>query len=417
MFSLGLFVFIQSFWQNQILKTNYQNQIISKIEKLKQAIKNISNPAIENLENIDKLEKFNNIKKILDTKYLEPSVISWNKMWDAALQAYVSALWDPFTVYLTAKDNESLHKALKWSSDFEWIWAIVTKVPEWILIEQVFKDSPAQKAWIRPLDIILQADWVDLADLPLWEAVKKIKWPAWTKVKLTIKRNWKILKIEVTRWKVKIISVNSEIINYKNKKLWYISISSVWEETYDEFTKQLNELLNKNIKWLIVDVRWNWGWYLEIWYDIWKYWAKPWQIIVSTKYRNPLMNRDFKTYSTWLLHNFPTVVLTNWYTASAWEIIAAAIRENSSSSLIVWTKTFWKWTIQVLKEFKDWSSLKYTIWKWYTPKWENVCKEWVLPWKWLKPDVEVKFDNELYKSKLIDNQLEKAKEELLKLIK
>jgi len=407
------------FWVDQkVQDVNFQKLVQEKIDTLRQSIQNISNPTNGSLENVDKLQKFNEIKKVLDTQYFDPSLISGSKMWDAALQAYVAALWDPFTVYLTAKDNESLHKALKWSSDFQWIWAVVTKVPEWVLIEQVFKDSPAQKAWLRPLDIILQADWVDLADLPLWEAVSKIKWPAGTEVELTVKRDWKVFKVKVKRGKIKITSVNSKIINYKGKKFGYISISSVGEETYDEFEKQLNDLLKQGVKWLIIDLRWNWGGYLDIGYKIGAEWAKAGQIVVQTKYRNPFMNQVFKALKDGKLHWFPTVVLIDGYTASAWEIITAAIKENNPDAVkLVWTKTFWKWTIQTLKEFQDGSSLKYTIWKWYTPNGENVCKKWVLPGKGIKPDIEVKFDEKLYKEKLIDNQLEKAKEVLDGLIK
>ena len=173
-------------------------------------------------------------------------------------------MWDPFTVYLTAKDNETLHKELKWTSDFEWIWAVVTKVPQWVMIEQLIKWWPAQKVWLKPLDIILQASWVDLSKLPLWDAVNKIKWPAWTEVELTIKRQDQVFKIKVKREKILLKSVNSDIYDYKWYKIWYINISSVGEDTYNEFEKQLDELLSKKISWLILDLRWNWWWYLKL---------------------------------------------------------------------------------------------------------------------------------------------------------
>jgi len=167
-----------------------------------------------------------------------------------------------------------------------------------------------------------------------------------------------------------------------------------------------------------LDLRWNWGWYLWIWYQIWSVWAKKWDIIVRTKYRDSANNQIFRATKNGKLHWIPTVILVNWYTASAGEIITAAIKENNPNTVrLVWTQTFWKWTIQTLRWFPDGSSLKYTIWKWYTPKDENVCKKWVLPWNWFKPDVEIKFDPKLYKNKLIDNQLEKAKEVLNWLIK
>ena len=420
--SIVVFLWIWYFWnQNQVISNkdvNFQNLVTQKVNEIRKAIDSLWNLPAWNIENLDKLEKFNAIKQILDTQYFDPSLISGSKMWDNALQAYVAALWDPFTVYLTAKDNETLHKALKWSSDFQWIWAVVTKVPEWIMIEQVIKWGPAFKAWLKPLDIILEANWVDLSKLPLWEAVNKIKWPAGTTVELTIKRDWKVFKIKVKRAKIVLKSVNSKIINYKLEKFGYIDISSVWEETYDEFKNQLNDLLKQHIKGLIVDLRWNWWGYLDIGYKIWATWAKKWQIVVQTKYRNPLYNQIYKAIKTGVLHGFPTVVLIDGYTASAWEIITAAIKENNPKTVkLVWTKTFGKWTIQTLKEFQDGSSLKYTIWKWYTPNGENVCKKWVLPGKWIKPDIEVKFDAKKYKKTLIDNQLEKAKQVLYDMIK
>ena len=403
----------QTISQNSI---NIWKTINSKINSISEAIKNIKwwNSNVYT----DKFNKFIEIKKILDTQYLDPSYISWTVMWENALQAFVSSLWDPFTVYLTATDNKSLHEELEWSSNFQWIWAVVTKVPSGIMLEQILKDSPAQKAGLKPLDVILKANGSSLNDLPLWKAVSLIKWPAWTKVKLTVKRWEKIFTVEVTRAKLKLTSVNDKIIDYKGKKFGYISISSVGEQTYDQFKKDYNELLNKKVKWIILDLRGNGGGYLWVGYQIGATWAKKWDIVVQTRYRDPSQNQIFRATSTWKLNGFPTVILVNGYTASAGEIITAAIKENNKKTTkLVGTKTFWKWTIQTLRQFPDGSSLKYTIWKWYTPDNENVCKKWVLPWNWFEPDVKIKFNAKLYKNKLIDNQLEKAKEVLNWLIK
>jgi carboxyl-terminal processing protease len=269
-----------------------------------------------------------------------------------------------------------------------------------------------------PLDILLEANGTGLVGLPLWKAVSLIKWPAWTEVELTIKRDGKILKIKVKREKIKLTSVNSKLYTIWWKKIWYISISTIWEETYDQFNKEVDDLLSKWIKWLILDLRWNGGWYLDVGYQIWASWWKKWDIIVQTHYRNSMWNQKFTAKINWVLYKFPTIILIDSYTASAWEIITAAIKENNeNTTLLVWTKTFWKWTIQTLKEFPDGSSLKYTIWKWLTPKWENVCKKWVLPWNGIKPDVEVKFDADAYKKNLKDNQLEEAKKQIINLIK
>jgi C-terminal processing protease CtpA/Prc len=91
-----------------------QNLVKEKTNFIQQAIDNIkAGINTSNLEDEDKLLKINEIKRILDTQFLMPEMISGSKMWDAAMQAYVAAMGDPFTVYLTAKDNKSLHEELK----------------------------------------------------------------------------------------------------------------------------------------------------------------------------------------------------------------------------------------------------------------------------------------------------------------
>ncbi len=420
-FLLWIFVSLWIFFSynqtnNQtISNVDFSSTVSDKINLLRESIKNIWSTT-NSLNNNSKLEKINNIKEVLDKKYINTSYISWDKMWDKAIQAYVSAIWDPFTVYLTSEDNTSLHEELKWSSDFEGIWAVVTKVPEGIMVERIIKDGPAFKAGLKPLDVILKANGTNLSNLPLWEGVNEIKWPKWTKVNLTINRDWKIMEIEVTRDKVEIKSVESNILEYDNAKLWYISISSIWEETYTQFVKQSNELLSDGAKWIILDLRWNGGWYLEVGYKIWSMWSQKDDVVVKTKYKDDFYNRVLKATDDGKLHNFPTVILIDAYTASAWEIITAAIQvNNKNNTKLVWTETFWKWTIQTLEEFRDGSSLKYTIWKWFTPDDKNVS-DGIKPWNGIKPDKEVEFDSDSYTKDHIDNQLDTAKQTLINLI-
>lgn len=420
---LWFFAFNQNFLNTQVLdksSANFSKLVTDKINNLKESIENFSSN--NNSQNTDdywidsKINKIKNIKSVLDSQYVEAESISWAKMRDAAIQAYVAWIWDPFTTYLTAEDNKSLHDWLKWTSDFEWIWSVVTKDPQWIMLEKIFKDGPAFKAWLKPLDVIVKADDIDLAPLPLWEWIKNIKWPKWTEVKLLILRNWQLQEIKVTRDKVELKSVESKIVDYKWQKFAYISISSIWEKTFEQFKQQSLELLTQNPKWIILDLRWNgWG-YLEIWFEIWAWWSKIQDTVVETKYRDSSQNQSLKTFQNWQFYNFPTVVLVDSYTASAGEIIAAAIRDNNPKTKLVGTQTFWKWTIQTLKDFSDWSSLKFTIWKRYTPKWQNLSK-WLAPGNWLLPDLKIDFDAEAYKKNLSDNQLEAAKKSLSELIK
>ena len=104
------------------------------------------------------------------------------------------------------------------------------------------------------------------------------------------------------------------------------------------------------------------------------------------------------------------VVLVDWLTASAGEIIALALQEQIGAKLI-WTQTFGKWSIQTMDEFPDGASLKYTVGKRYTPNGENIDITWATP------DIIIEFDPDKYVNTAIDMQLEKAKEVLTKMIK
>ena len=126
-----------------------------------------------------------------------------------------------------------------------------------------------------------------------------------------------------------------------------------------------------------------------------------WQLIVAAKYR---WYSDTNYYSKWYwdLEWMKTIVLIDWLTASAWEIIALALHEQIWATLI-WTTTFWKWSIQTILPFDDWDSIKYTVWARYPPSDMSVNEIWA------SPDIVVEFDADAYTNDDIDNQLEEAK--------
>lgn len=362
-----------------------------------------------------KWSKLDEVRNILYSQFYQPDMLKFDKMKEEAIKWFVSAIWDPFTVYLTKQENSNFQEELKWTQDFEWIGAVVTKVEEWVMIEQVLKWYPAYKAGLKPLDIIIKINWQPTKDMSLSEAVSKIRGPAWTVVNLTIYRQSenKVFDVKIKREKIEVPSVTYEV---KELTWWikvgYINISIIWEDTEKSLEKALSDLKKQKVKGFILDLRWNWWWYLQIAVEMASHFIPKWKIIVTTKYR-VYHDEIYRSFGYWDAEWYPVVVLVDWLTASAAEIISAALRDDIWAKL-VWTKTFWKCTVQTLKQFDDWSSLKYTIWKRFTPKWLSVCSWWILPWKWLKPDVEVKFDEKLFKDKHIDNQLLKAEEVIYK---
>jgi carboxyl-terminal processing protease len=154
-------------------------------------------------------------------------------------------------------------------------------------------------------------------------------------------------------------------------------------------------------------LRWNSWWYLEEAVKLLGHFFPRDTLLVKSKYK-AYEDVDHISKWRWELWNYPIVILVDQLTASAGEIIALKFQEEWKT--IIWMKTFWKWSIQAVQDFKDWSSLKYTIGKRYSPNDVNIDKEWITP------NIEVQRDYEKYKEDWIDNQLEAAKNELLKQI-
>lgn len=348
-------------------------------------------------------EAYNKIKKeYYSIEWIKKEdLVSWMVSW------LVKALEDKHSEYMSSTEKKAFEETLSW--DFEGIWAVVEKAEIWVIVSMVIKDSPAKMSWIIAWDLILKANWEDLKDKNLYDAVKLIKWPAWTKVKLTILRSWEFesFEKEVTRQKIVIPSVQSKIIEKEN--LGYIALNLFWDKTAEEFRTALKEIKEKNVDWLIIDLRDNGGWYLQSAVEILSEFVEEWNILVKTKYRDTMFNNAYYSLNTWDVFGKKIVVLVNNNSASASEITAGALREYNKA-IIVGQKTFGKWSVQEPFELSNWGLLKLTIAKWFTPKWRNIDKDWI------EPDIEIILTKEDYE-KAYDRQLEEAKKILLGFIK
>lgn len=354
------------------------------------------------------------IWQLLNENYFDEEKVVWDKMYESALKWFVDAIGDPYTVYFTPQENESFHEALKGTKDFEWIGAVVSKKKDGVLIEEVIKNAPAYKAGLKPLDLILEINWESTADMDLGEAVKKIRGPKGTEVELTIFRESenRVFKVKVVRDKIVVPSVLARVEDLSWTKVWYIDISIIGEDTFDKFKEAVLDLKLKGVKWIILDLRWNGGGFLETAVEIISFFVPKWEKVLTTKYRT-FPNQTFYSKGYKYLEWYPVVVLVDGLTASASEIIAGALRQLVGAKL-VGTQTFGKGSIQTFTPnnyFGDNSSLKYTIGKWYLPDWHNI------DWTGLKVDVEVPFDFTWFVQSGVDLQLQKAQQEILKMIK
>ena len=364
-----------------------------------------------------KYTKFWAIDEILENEYYDEELLknSASDMVEWALVGYVGAINDPHTVYLREEDNTELMNELQDDAGFAGIWAVIEKQENYVVISEVLKKSPAARAWLLPLDRIYMVEDQTLEDLTAQEVVQLIRWEKGTEVNLFIEREWKNGEentrfwIPIVRDDVSIPSVTSEIIEKDGKNLLYLEVSIISNKTTALLLEEVRDALETagKIDGIILDLRGNSWWYLEEAVKLLGHFFPRDTLLVKSKYK---AYEDIDHVSKWRgeLWNYPIVILVDQLTASAWEIIALKFQEEWKT--IIWMQTFGKWSIQAVEDFRDGSSLKYTVWKWYSPNDVNIDKEWITP------NIEVERDYEKYKEDWADNQLETAKEELMKLI-
>lgn len=363
---------------------------------------------------IKKYERFEEIQQVLNQEYVDQKLLlsGEKSMLDSAVKAYVDGLGDPYTTYLDAVEFSGLQHELEWEGQIEGIWAVVGKKEYYIQIEEVIKGSPAFKAGLLPLDRIIMIGTGETKNLTTYEAVSLIRGEKWTKVKFGIERpqnSWEnqYLVIEVERDTIDVPSVRSKILTHNNQKIWYIEISIFWEQTNKLLTRAISDSVNENVSGIVLDLRGNGGGLLPVAVDLAGHFLEPWTLVVKTDFYT-YQKADYRAKGFGELKEFPIVVLIDKMSASASEILALALREQGPNVQILGTPSFWKGTIQTLKDFDDQTSLKYTVGKRFWPQWTSIDKIGITP------DIEVAFDMTGYIEKKIDNQLEKALEVLTK---
>ena len=346
------------------------------------------------------LTKYWEVYNLIKLNDYDSQSIDKEKLVDNSIKWLVEWLGDKHSEYFNGEESKKFNEILSW--DFEWIWAVVETNEIWVIIDRLIKWSPAKKYWLESWDIIIKANGDKLEGLDLYDAVDKIKWPAWTIVKLEVIRKGEtsILTFDVIREKIKIPSVESE--TFDDWKIAYIALNIFWDETSSEFEIELKKYLNTD--WLIIDLRDNGGWYLQSATTILSNFIEKDKTLVVTKYRDLFSNVSYPSINDWTIYKWKIVVLINENSASASEITAWALKDYKKA-ILVWKKSYGKWSVQKPFDLVDWSMLKLTIAKWFTPNDVNIDKEWITP------DIEVTFEKEDFE-KTYDRQLEEAKKVL-----
>lgn len=344
---------------------------------------------------------FEDVYNTIIQNHYNKETISSNDMMYSAIEWLAQWTKDKFTTYFPPVEKKQFSDTLAW--EYEWIWAYVDMLKAWeFRIISPLSWSPAEKSWLKANDIIKKIDDFEITtDTTTDEAVSKIKWKAGTYVSLKILRWNETLIINVKREKIVLKDVEWKSLS---DEIYYMNIRMFWDNVISDFETSLEDLKSKTkTQKLIIDLRNNpWG-YLDSVSEILSYFVKSWENVAIVKYRNYTQNYKSKWYNDYDFTKLKIIILQNEWTASASEIMIGTLKDYLDNVTLLWEKTYGKWSVQTIKTYYDWSSLKYTIAKWFTWKTETG-----IDWIWIKADKELKFDEDKKKS-WVDNQLEEAK--------
>ena len=300
--------------------------------------------------------------------------INKDKMINNAISSMVASVDDNFTSYSNIEGAEEFTENV--GGTYEGIGATVaTDKENNIFFVEIFDNSPAKKAGLKPKDIVKKIDGKTLEKKSSNDVAEYVKSSKKDKIIFTILRDNKEKEITIKRGKINIPTISSKVINKENHKIGYISISLFTSVTTNQFKDNIEKLEKNNIDALIIDVRDNNGGYLTTATDISKLFLKKGKIIYQLKDKNKIIKEkdDTKEHRTYKI-----AVLVNKASASASEILASAIKD-SYGGYVVGTKTYGKGTVQKAKKLQDGTMLKYTIEKWLTPKGEWINEKGVTP--------------------------------------
>jgi carboxyl-terminal processing protease len=320
------------------------------------------------------LEKINSAYELILDRYVLD--IDKDALIEGAINGMVSTLKDPYSVYMDKDTAQQFTQSLE--STFEGIGAEVSMVDNRVTIVAPFKDSPAEKAGLKPNDQIIKIDGESIEGLDLYEAVLKIRGEKGSTVTLDVMRPGvnDQMKVDVVRDEIPIETVYSSVKDYNGKKVGYIELTSFAEKTAEDFYTHLTELENQKIDGLVIDVRGNPGGLLESVETILKQFVTKDKPYVQIEQRNGEKQRFFSTLEK--KKDYPITVLINEGSASASEILAGALKEAGGYD-IVGDTSFGKGTVQQAVPMQDGSNIKLTMFKWLTPDGNWIHEKGVEP--------------------------------------
>ena len=339
------------------------------------------------------------LQQLVDKNFLEGSDNA--SFEEGVYKGFIESLDDPYSVYYTVDEYKSLMESS--SGKYCGIGASVAQNAKTGIITVVkpFANSPADKAGVKPGDIISKVNGEEVTGVDLSQVVSKMKGEAGTTVKVTIIREGvnEPKTYVITRKEIEVPTIEYQMLS---GKIGYVTITEFDEITVTQFDAAIDALEKKGMKALVVDVRNNPGGRLDSVVEILDR-VLPKELVVYQVDKNNKKTEAFADDDTKV--TVPMAVLINGNSASASEIFSGALQDYKVAT-IVGTQSFGKGIVQQIFPISDGTAVKLTISKYYTPNGRNIHG------KGITPDVKIDLDEALQKEVTIpidkDNQLQKA---------
>ena len=340
------------------------------------------------------------VREYVDREDIDPAVLA-----EEAIRGMIAALKDRYTAYIPPESFDLESQSLQ--GDFEGIGAEVqpTRDAKRIMIIAPLPDTPAEKAGIRPGDIIMAVDGADTENWSVLEAVMRIRGPRGSTVTLTIIHLGEIdlVDIPIVRGTIKQDSVSVRML--EEVPYGVLKISTFTARSRREVQEGLEELRNQDAKGIILDLRSNPGGLLTATVDVASEFLDGGLVTYEVDSRGN--RKDWKVRPGGSARDIPLVILVNAFSASGSEVLTAALQDHDRA-VVIGNVTFGKGSVNTLRPLSNGGGLYITFARWYSPNGRLIEGDGI------EPDVIVDYNPTAQAARLgqEDTQLRAAIEQL-----
>ena len=344
----------------------------------------------------EKIDVFGEVLEKINKEYVDE--INQSDSMDSAINGLLQSL-DPYSGYMSPEIFNEMQTET--SGEFGGLGIEVTMESGVVKVISPIDDTPASKAGIKAGDYIVKINDTQVQGKSLSEAVELMRGPVGSAIELTIRRRGekKALTFNVTREIIQIKSVKAELLE---KNIGYIRLTSFNENSAGQIKKEINKFeKNKNLKSYILDLRNNPGGLLSQAIKISDFFLDNGEI-VSTKSRQQSENRKWFAKKGDLTKGKTILVLINYGSASASEIVAGALKDHKRA-ILIGENSYGKGSVQSIIPLKNKGAIRLTVAKYYLPSGKSISEVGV------SPDIEIDEESDDFKIKTeTDNQLNYA---------